>query len=208
MLDYGNADFDIRHRVSVSGIWDVPFARNTKGITSQILGGWSLAPILTASTGAPFTVFDCSNAYALCSRMIVATPGQQLTGPGNPTPVPGLPNYFSFIDLSSQLSAVGSYANPITGTSDFGPFPANMTGRNTFRQPGRWDFNLGLYKNFKLPREGTSLQFRSEFYNVFNHSNLYADIGSADISSTSYIGALYGAGLERRNIQFALKFLF
>jgi len=210
-LDYGNSDFDVRHRIALSGVWDVPFAKNMKGVGNQILGGWSFAPILTAHTGLPYTIYDCSNAFLQCNRMIMVNPGLPTAGSGNSAMVPGVPNSFTFLDLTPELAGVGTYANPITGTSDFGPYPSNMVGRNTFRQPGAWDFNLGAYKSFKLPKEGTSLQFRAELYNVFNHSNLYAVTSSADISSTAYIPALKGATgtvAERRNIQFALKFLF
>lgn len=209
-LDYGNSDFDIRHRVSISAVWDLPFAKSMKGFPGQILHGWSFAPIFTAHTGAPFTIYDCSNANYVCSRMILVSP-ISLSGSNNPAPVAGIPNNFTYLDLSSEAAGVGSYANPITGTSDFGPYPGNMTGRNQFRQPGAWDFNLGAYKSFRLPKEGISLQFRAEMYNVFNHSNLYADVTSADISSNGYIPALKGltgTAAERRNIQFALKFLF
>jgi outer membrane receptor protein involved in Fe transport len=210
-LDYGNSDFDVRHRIALSGIWDVPVAKSMKGVGSQILGGWSFAPIFTAHTGLPFTIYDCSNAYYQCNRMIVTQPGLPTSGSGSPAAVPGVPNSFTYINLAPEQAGVGSYVNPITGNSDFGPYPSNMVGRNTFRQPGAWDFDLGLYKSFKLPKEGTSLQFRAELYNAFNHSNLYAATSSADISSTTYIPALYGAtgtAAERRNIQFALKFLF
>jgi outer membrane receptor protein involved in Fe transport len=213
-LDKGNADFDIRHRLSLSGIWDVPFAKNMKGPARQILGGWSFAPIITAHTGAPFTVWDCSNptGSGLCNRMLVVSASAlKTTNSGTLTPIPNAPNQFTYLDLSAQASGVGAYVNPITGTSDFGPYPSNMTGRNVFRQPGAWDFNLGAYKSFKLPKEGTSIQFRAEFYNVFNHSNLYADVTSTDISSSTTVPALKGASgtaSERRNIQFALKFIF
>ncbi|MBZ5495536.1 MAG: TonB-dependent receptor [Acidobacteriia bacterium] len=209
-LDYGNSDFDIRHRVSISAVWDLPYGKSLKGVSSQVLRGWSFAPIFTAHTGAPFSIFDGSNVNNIYNRMILVNP-ISLTGSSNPAPVAGIPNNFTFLDLSSEAAGVGSYANPITGNSDFGPYPANMSGRNIFRQPGAWDFNLGAYKNFKLPKEGTSLQFRAEMYNVFNHSNLYADITSVDISSNSYVPALKGltgTAAERRNIQFALKFVF
>ena len=86
-----------------------------------------------------------------------------------------------------------------------------MSGRNIFRGPGWWSLNVGIYKNFRLPREGTSIQFRAEFYNLPNHSNLYADTASVDISSLDYVPALRGrtgVNAERRNIQFALKFIF
>ncbi len=210
-LDKGSADFDIRHRVALSGIWTPPYAKNTKGVVNAILDGWNLVPIFTAHTGTPFSVFDCTNGFYACNRMIIANASSlTLTGSGNPAPVAGLPNQFNFIDLTSQAAGTGAnaYANPISGTADFGPYPANMSGRNIFRQPGNWNMTLGLYKNFKLKKEGHSVQFRSEFYNLFNHANLYADVGSADISATDYVPALRGAAGERRNIQFALKFIF
>jgi hypothetical protein len=212
-LDYGSADFDVRHRFSMGGIWDVPFGKNLKGVSGQLAGGWSFAPIFTAHTGAPFTIYDCTNAgpSGECNRVLMVSPGQALSGSSSPAVVPDIPNTFTYLDLSAQAAGVGTYANPITGSSDFGPYPSNMSGRNIFRQPGAWNFNLGMYKSFKLPKEGTSIQFRAEMYNVFNHSNLYADITSVDMSSNLTIPAYYGAkGLaaERRNLQFALKFIF
>jgi hypothetical protein len=51
-----------------------------------------------------------------------------------------------------------------------------MTRRNAFRQPGFWNANFGIYKNFKLT-ERFNLQFRSELYNLFNHSNYYVQTG-------------------------------
>ncbi|MGH9800402.1 MAG: TonB-dependent receptor, partial [Blastocatellia bacterium] len=54
-LDRGDADFDGRHRFVLSGIWDVPFAKDTKGVVRHILHGWEFAPIFVASTGNPFT---------------------------------------------------------------------------------------------------------------------------------------------------------
>jgi hypothetical protein len=212
-LDKGSADFDVRHRITLSGIWDLPLGKNMKGATGQVLGGWSIAPIVTAHTGAPFTLWDCSNptGSGLCNRMLLVSGASlQTSNSGTLTPT-GVPNQYTYLNLSSQASLVGSYTNPITGTSDFGPYPGNMSGRNIFRQPGAWDFNLGLYKSFKLPRDGMSLQFRSELYNVFNHSNLYTDVSSTDISSSLTVPALKGAtgtAAERRNIQFALKLIF
>ena len=54
---------------------------------------------------------------------------------------------------------------------DYGPFPSKMTGRNTFRRPGFWNLDAGVYKNFELT-ERYGLQFRAEFYNLFNHANI------------------------------------
>ena len=61
MLDYGDAEFDVRHRLIFAGIWELPIARNATGATRTILGGWQLNWIFTARTGYPFTVYDCTN---------------------------------------------------------------------------------------------------------------------------------------------------
>ncbi len=205
-LDKGSAEFDARHRIAFSAFWAVPYARSTRGVANRILDGWSLVPILTANTGNPFSVYDCTNGYYKCNRMILVPGAYLSTRPSsNPSAVPDVPNSFKLYDLSGQAAGVGSYYNPISGTADFGPYPKEMVGRNTFRGPGAWNLTMGLYKNFKLWKEGTSLQFRSEFYNLFNHANLYADAGAADVSSYDYVPA-YRDG--RRNIQFALKLIF
>ena len=60
-VDYGPAQFDNRHRVAISGIWDVPFTRNLHGAAKAILNGWEFAPIFTARTGAPYTIYDLNN---------------------------------------------------------------------------------------------------------------------------------------------------
>jgi hypothetical protein len=141
----------------------------------------------------------------------------QHEGSDNPTPDSELPNLFTFIDLSNQLSQVGTftggnpavtaYAETVFGIplgADYGPFPTNMIGRNTFRQPGVWTVDGGIYKNFELT-ERYGLQFRAEFYNLFNHANLCVDTGNVDLSSTDRITAFRSG---RRQVQLALKFIF
>jgi hypothetical protein len=110
-----------------------------------------------------------------------------------------------------------SYVNPIANVSDIGPFPANMTRRDAFRQPGVYNVDLGVYKTIKLT-ERYSLQLRGEAYNLFNHSNLYVQLydaevegGVLDAKRGSPAGAtILGdqADFERRNLQLAVKFIF
>ena len=101
--------------------------------------------------------------------------------------------------------AEGTYVNPITGTSDFGPFPSNMTGRNAFRGPGYWNLDAGLYKSIRIT-EGTALQLRFEAYNVFNHANLFV-LGSQAFVDNG-LGYVPARRLGRRNIQLAAKLIF
>ncbi len=83
--------------------------------------------------------------------------------------------------------------------------PFGNLGRNALRGPNFWQWDLGVNKNFCIPaREGMALQFRSEFFNLLNHTNFTA--AAADITSAAFgtIRSTYAP----RQIQFALKLLF
>jgi hypothetical protein len=86
-----------------------------------------------------------------------------------------------------------------------------MTRRNAFRAPGFRNLDIGFYKTFRLT-ERYSLQLRSEFYNVFNHANMYVSYPDADISASSYVPTMKGlrpdGTVERRNVRLAAKFIF
>ncbi|MBK6313879.1 MAG: carboxypeptidase regulatory-like domain-containing protein [Blastocatellia bacterium] len=201
--DKGNADFDVRHRFISSGIWEVPFAKNTDGWQKHLLDGWQLSYIVNVRTGAPFTIFDCTNGFLRCNRLLQAGP-IDIDGQGTTAPQNTQGNLYTYIDLTNQLSQAGAYADPLTGIADYGPYPSNMTARNNFRRPGYWNLDGGLYKNIALS-ERYSIQLRGEFYNVFNHANLYINDGQTDISASPFITA-YKEG--RRQVQLAIKFIF
>jgi hypothetical protein len=199
MLDYGYAEFDVRHRVAISGTWAVPLARNASGLAKAAFADWQLNFIFAARTGFPFTVWDCTNGYAYCMRAEDPTGITKTSGAGTAT---GNPNEYTLIDLSKL--AVGAYYNPLTGTSDFGPYPADMTKRDAFRGPNNWNLDLSLSKRLRLG--GTrALQARVEAYNVFNHHNMYVNAAAADVSSYSEVT---GRKDDFRRIQLGVKFEF
>jgi outer membrane receptor protein involved in Fe transport len=209
-LDKGDADFDVRHRFVSSFVWQIPYGNGYKGWLGQLLGGWSLTGIYQAHTGAPFTIFDCTDSQFVTNCMrAVQTGAQPQSGSGSPAPDLSTPGQFRYLPVTG-LSA-GVFINPITGNSEFGPFPSNMTARNAFRAPGFWNLDGGVYKTFRIT-ETKSLQFRGEFFNVFNHSNLYVVGNQTDISATDFIPAARGLRADgtqdRRNVQLALKFIF
>lgn len=202
-FDYGPADFDVRHRFVGSLIWQVPFAKNSKGVTKALLDGWSVTGIFNARTGTPFTIFDGTNANFAGPRLVPTGPlSVHVTDTGNA-------NFFNYINLAGQ--PVGAFGNAVCGgCSDFGPYPANMTTRNQFRGPGLWNLDAGLSRNVKLT-ERYSLQLRAEMFNALNHANLYIAPGTQDVTS-GFVGAVKGVtpngNIERRNVQLALKFIF
>ena len=106
------------------------------------------------------------------------------------------------------------------GVSDFGPYPTYMTGRNVFRGPGAWTFDLAVAKSFQLT-ERFNLQFRAEGFDLFNHHNMYVNGFVADAAQfpgepvviqgkKGGLGAAANNGNhdERRFGQFALKLSF
>ena len=208
-VDYGNSEFDNRHRIAISAIYAIPYARGLKGPAKAILDGWEFAPVFTARTGAPYTIYDDTNSNYIVTRVAA----NQLI-PANPTEFQNAgANTFNIYDFSKI--AVSQYVNPKTGDSDFGPFPANMTGRDYFHSPGAFNLDLGVYKSIRFT-ERMSLQLRLEAYNVFNHSNEYVNLGSAVVNGgqgniTASFGILPNTTptlYENRNIQLGAKFIF
>ena len=202
MIDYGNAQFDNRHRVALAAIWNIPFARNMHGVAWKFLDGWELAPILTARTGAPYNIFDFTNDNYVATRVAATT---LLPVNGN---LPGRPsegaNNFGIFDFS-KLPVDESYLNPITGDADFGPWPGDFTGRDYFHSPGTVNLDLGMYKNTKIT-ERMTLQIRLEAYNAFNHANFSVNTGSAYIYSGT--GLITGSYNGNRNVQLGAKLIF
>jgi hypothetical protein len=216
-LDYGYADFDIRHRFTSSFVWDIPYLKHAdNAIVRNTIGGWTLTGRFVANTGSPFTVFDGTNTFrgntyprAIISGVNTGAPGTLVDS--------GDANTFIYINTQS-LTTVGSFADayPAPGVfgTDSGPYPAEVSKRNAFRGPGYWNFDLGLYKNISIT-ERVKTQLRGEFFNLFNHPNLYINGSSLDIETQTAAGnpsnvtatkGLYTT--DHRNIQLAIKFIF
>ena len=232
-LDRGNADFDVRHRVVASAVWEVPWLRNDRSVAGHILGGWSVAPIFTANTGSPFSVYDCTFGFNACARYTPATTaGLRLEGSDDP-PAAGA-NNFNYLVLPPAATQPNPVLDPTGagfGLSDLPPYPANMTRRNAFRGPGHWNLDFGVYKNFAIT-ERVGLQFRGELFNLFNHANMFVIGTSADVATSSIAagepGCPAGGGAcpvvqsrrgglglnptsdtrERRNVQLGVKLTF
>jgi hypothetical protein len=201
MLDWGYAGFDVRHRLAVSGVWVLPFGRNASGLTKALAADWQLNWIFTARTGFPFTVFDCTQAFfAVCMR---AEDPAGIDKKAVDGPATGSANEFTLIDLTPIMSAAGSYVHPLTGNSEFGPWPADMTERNAFRGPGVWNVDFSVIKRVRFGTQ--AVQFRAEAFNLFNHANMYVNGGNADVSS---FDSITGFKDDNRRIQVAVKYEF
>jgi hypothetical protein len=223
-LDWGSSDFDVRHRIVLSPIWQTPWYKEGTGFLTQALGGWSVSGIVTARSGIPFSIYD--ESYLLNFYVIPRlTPASAITQFHTGTPVfdnqqGGSNTGNEFFALNVPPPAALGPNNPALGISDFGPFPADMSRRNAFRGPGAWNTDLSIGKNFKLT-ERFGLEFRAEAFNAFNHHNFYVNPFSLDYTGPTTTGlqvieekgglgqgALGGNHDERRFGQFSLKLKF
>jgi outer membrane receptor protein involved in Fe transport len=181
----GACDFDLRHVLVGTFLWDVPGPKS--GMASYVAGGWELGAIVTAESGSPYSVTvgggndplgtgfngDFSMDYADLISGCNATPGVTRDAKGivyafNPNCF-GLPQ--STPDIAAQCTPfVDALKKQIFGTC------ANLvghSGRNRFYGPGLTTVDFSAFKNFQFT-ERLRLQFRAEFFNLLNHANFAA----------------------------------
>jgi Carboxypeptidase regulatory-like domain len=189
----GRSNFDVRQRFSLSYSYEFPSARGgsstSTGFLPFLLSGWATHGIITLQTGRPFTV-------ALLSEIDRSNTGRSNLGFGaNDRPNRRADGKFSD-PQPEQWFDTQAFALP-----PFGNF--GSSGRNILDGPGYKDVTLSLTKDTSL-REELRLQFRAEFFNLFNHVNF--DLPDIFLGSPTF-GRVSSAQSPRR-IQFGLKLLF
>lgn len=201
MLDYGNSDYDVRHRLVTSFIYEMPIKKYTSDKTLRaLLGDWKLSGIFRAQSGTPFTFYDCTNGITVCMRL-VPTANVSFTSSGI-TPISSVANAFRFISLTGNVPVVlpSTATNPFPGEN--GPFPSNMTARNAFRGPGAWNLDLALQRNFSFT-ERFKLALRVDADNVFNRANYAVYEGETEINTLDEVRVgKFGRRLVRVGVRF------
>ncbi|HEY3039471.1 MAG TPA: TonB-dependent receptor [Pyrinomonadaceae bacterium] len=190
----GRSNFDVRHRLSVSYSYDLPFGKGRKylgdaGWLSSVLSGWQSFGILTFQTGRPYTV-------ALLPDIDNSGTGRSILGFGaNDRPnVVGNPH----LDSRSPERWFNTSAFAFPAPGSFG-----NAGRNILDGPGYQNVNVSLLKNTSFS-EGLNLQLRAEFFNLFNHPNF--NLPDNFLGSPTF-GRITSAR-DPRHIQFGVKLLF
>ncbi len=199
--DRGPSEFDVRHRFTLSAVWDLPIFKS--GRKGQLLGGWQLNTILSLQSGRPFDV-DCTLAWFQGCDFNMD--GVQVDRPNNPGNVrtSGFNNH-QFVNgvFPIQAFCPGGIVPFFDGTPCVPVGTDGNLGRNAFRGPSFKSVDLGLFKNTVI-REGLNLQFRAEAFNLFNRVNLYNPIG--DLGSPLFGKSV--AAFPSRQLQLGLKLVF
>ncbi len=175
----------------------MPFFKGS-GLSHTLLGGWQVSGITIAQTGTPFTVTNGTDFGDAAGVGGTLTYGQAT---GSRPDLVGDPH-------ASVQSNVAGVRGPLLYNPDAFAIPIGLTfgnvGRSTLTNPGRVNFDFGLFKRFSWG-EHYAVDFRWENYNLFNHTQ-YNGVNSSMDGSSDFLHAS-GAHLPRR-MQFGLRFQF
>jgi hypothetical protein len=194
--EYASSDFDIRHRFTLSMTYLVPGKKSF----AQILEGWQVNSIISASGAQPFGVMDAGTDVSRSGELndrwdffgnpkdFKSTPTgiPFFPGSGDPTAptANGSCNSKAFAldgnvvggPTSTELATFGCFASGSSLMIPPTPGTFGTMGRNIFRDTGFTNVDLSIAKNWKL-KEHFHAQFRAEFFNIFNHPNFANPFG-------------------------------
>jgi hypothetical protein len=202
----GPSTFDITQAFSLSLIWAIPLNRVSflQSLGAKVTAGWQVLNVTSLMTGPPFTVYS----------------GIQQTGAG--AGGPDRPDLVSMPDLSTSRTIREDYFGRGANNSSFFSIPINLPGgtgpnkgyfgtlgRDTFRGPGFHQLDIALIKNTSFGHRGGGewgiLQFRAEFFNIFNIVNF--GLPSNTVLGTGF-GTISKTAGPSRQIQFSLRLAF
>ena len=169
-LDRGLAGFDVTHRLSLNGLWELPALANHNRFSKAVLGGWQLSGFAIFQSGYPFSVTNGANPAG--DYNLDGTAGDRPNAPLTQLPSSG----YSRAQFLTGIFPTSAFPIPAPGTD-------GVLGRNTFRGPGFAEVDLSLGKRFAIT-ERIHVGIRLDSYNALNHVNLNPPV--SDISNSNF----------------------
>jgi len=225
----GASDFNVTHSMSINGLWDVPGPK--AGVAKAVLGGWELGSIFKLNSGVPTTpIIDGdpmglgnggADTFGIPNRVAGCDPiNHNYIGGASPKYLK--PSCFTLPTVSASsataaLCAPGSFSGAVAPAPSGTVYCANLlgnAGRNSLVGPKLVNVDFSVFKNIPVTRisETFKVQFRTEMFNILNHSNfqppdpyhggvMFGEDGSAGASGELKTPLT----TDPREIQFALK---
>jgi hypothetical protein len=215
--DYAQSDYNLPIANITSLVYDLPVGRGkqflgqSNGLVNAVAGGWQISTINTMQAGTPFNLGYTPNSANAVSPQIAAT--YRGANEYRPNRVPGVP-LTERVKLSSGYIQYVNYAAltlPATKSASGALLtPFGNESRNPGRTPAYYTTDFALNKNFDTPLEGLKVQFRTELYNAFNHTNLYLPASGlgGTLGGAPSSGGSITSTFEPRIIQFGLKVIY
>jgi carboxypeptidase family protein len=182
---------DAPHRLVIAHLWELPFGSGkpylSRGIAARVVGGWQFSGITVLQAGRPILITAPQNTGILDFNYTNGRANRLHTGVlSNPT----RQHWFD----TSAFTAAPAFT-----------FPTDSLSQPDLRTPWTNAWNWSLFKNNRF-KERYNVQFRAEFYNIFNHPQFDCRNACADLTNPTYGQITEGGG--NRNIQFGLRLLF
>jgi hypothetical protein len=214
--DYSQSDYNLPLANVTSLIYELPvghgrqFLSSSNAFVDGVVGGWQLSLINTMQAGTPFDITYGPAAANQVSPQISAT--YRGANEYRPNIIPGVKPILNTQIKSSgyiQYTNPAAFALPATGTTAAPLNPFGDLGRNPLRNTPFYQTDIALNKRFSTPIEGLKVEFRTEAYNLLNHTNLYlpSTIGGTN-GDTASTGGIITSTFEPRIFQFGLKILY
>jgi len=233
----GACDFDVRQVLSGTLMWNLPSMKNGSRFLSTLTSGWEVGTIVTATTGAPFTLtvgdgndplgtgFNGDFSMDFATLIPGCNPihgGINYVNTNCFTP-PTAPISYPLATVANPLGcAPGSFPNSPVAPPSGTQFCSNVLGntkRNQFYGPGLTTVDFSIFKNTRIPSisEVFNVQFRAEFFNILNHTNFLSpgflntfgqNNSVYDADGTALPTALNQTSTTSRQIQLGLKLIF
>ncbi len=186
-LDHGPSDYNIPFINVTSFVYNLPFGKgrayggDMPAIVDGLLGGWEASGIVTLRSGQPFSIYT-----GIDNANIGSTTSLELANVvSNP--------HSGFTQSRTQWFNVQAFQTPAFGS-------LGTSSRNMLEAPGFKNVDFAAAKNFRL-RESLGLQFRAEFFNIFNHTNFQTPTNTMTSPNFGQILSAYPS----RDVQFGLK---
>lgn len=212
-LNRGNSQFDLRHRVTLTHLWELPFFRHSSGFTNKAFGGWAFTGTWSLQSGFKSNIFsgarrgvnDILLVGASTVRADLSAPLDSFhavpAGSAEAANIParcarGVNTSTSAATLCPNTSGF-LFTQPLLGN-------AGTLGRNVFPLANFQEFDWAMLKDTKLT-ERVKFQFRWEVFNVFNHTNLS---GFTNTLSSASFGQYTSTASNSRQMQAGLKLIF
>ena len=206
-LNYGSADYDIRHSMNANYVYTVPTSYFHHGILKEVLGGWTVAGTFYFHSGYPFSIVDSG----------VRGQGQIKNAAGIATQ-PFLAQYLGGAINTSCTYPNGQCFDPASFATSADQTSFGNLARNSFRGPNYFDTDLNLNKTFVI-RERLRFLIGANFFNILNHPNFdlpvnnlalgnFGTITNTVSAPTSAYGSFQGSAVSGRVVQLQAKFTF
>jgi len=224
--DYGPSEYDVRNRFVLSGFYELPFQGN------RLVSGWQLGIVTQAQSGSPLTPLLSINTGTGTTLTVRPNQLEHVTPTGNPhefynntvlcepfngTPTgtaPAIPNCATTPDAAFAVPCTFSDTPTTPGSNNYPVIPGSCTPgdmqRDALLGPDFVNTDFSVVKNTKLT-DKFNLQFRTEFFDIFNHpnfgnpNNIVTSSAFGQVTSTRFPAGDFGSA---REIQFALKLSF